>query len=308
MKLSPIDLNLLVVFDAILRTESVSKAADRVGLSKPAMSHALARLRAQAGDQILVRSGKDWILTERARALAPRIYALVDEARNVLSPESDVDPPKLRREFRLHVTDHVLAILGVAVGHAVTREAPSVNLRFLSIQTEDAPALRSGSVDLAIGVFPGLPAEFRTQRLFNDRFVCVLRKELPGIGGRLSMKQFLALGHVLVAPRGRPGSVVDDALAEMGLVRRVARSVPFFLSALDLVAQSDCVVTLSERLARLHAARFGLRVLAPPLALPDYDICQIWHPRVDVDAAHRWLRRLVARVAKTHAPDLGRSR
>ena len=302
MKLSSIDFNLLSALDAILETGSVRKAADRLGLSKPATSHALSRLRVQLGDPILVRAGQDWVLTDRARALTARVHTVLDEARAVLGPGEGLETPTLHREFRIHATDHVLAILGVALGHTVGREAPSVNLRFLPILPDDAPALRSGDVDLAIGVFPGLPGEFRTQRLFRDRFVCVLRRGWASAPRRLTLKDYVAMHHVLVSPRGRPGSVVDEALARLGLHRRVARSVPYFLSALDLVSQSDCVATVSERLARLHAARFDLRVLAPPLELSPYDICQVWHPRVDADPGHRWLRRIVAKEAKTHAP------
>lgn len=303
MKISAVDFNLLSAFDAILHTGSVRKAALQRGLSKPAMSHALARLRVQVGDPILVRSGQDWILTDRARAVAGRVRALVEEARALLGPAAAPDTPSLHREFRIHATDHVLAVIGVALGHAVSREAPSVNLRFLPILPDDAPALRSGDVDLAIGVFPDLPGEFRTQRLFRDHFVCVVRKKLVRPPRRLSIEEYVAMRHVLVSPRGKPGSVVDDALAKVGLQRRVARSVPYFLSALDLVSQSDCVATISERLARTHAAQFDLRILAPPLALPSYEISQVWHPRVDADPAHRWLRRLVAKVAKARAPD-----
>ncbi|MGE0785463.1 MAG: LysR family transcriptional regulator [Sandaracinaceae bacterium] len=301
MKLSPIDLNLLVALDAILTTGSVRLAAERVGLSKPAMSHALRRLRGQLGDEVLVRTGQEWVLTDRARALAPRVRALVDEAHGVLRAAGDVDAASVERQFRIHATDHVLSILGVALGHAIGVEAPHVNLCFLPIQPDDASALRAADVDLAIGVFPGLPGELRTQRLFRDRFVCVIRRARAP--RELTLERYLALKHVLVSPRGRPGSVVDDALAAIGHRRRVARSVPYFLSALDVVSKSEgCIATISERLATMHAERFGLRVLAPPLPLPDYDIHQVWHPRVDSDPEHRWLRRKVARAAKDSAP------
>jgi len=300
MRMKTIDLNLLRVFDAILRTGSVRQAAERVGLSKPATSHALARLRSQLDDDVLVRSGHAWILTERARAAAPRVHALLEEAAMLLGPADPLDAPKLHRQFSISLNDHALSILGVAIGHAVSAEAPSVSLRFLPPLSDDASALRSREIDLAVGVFPELPANFRTQRLLREKLVCVVRTAWREAPQRLSLQSFVTLRHVLISPRGKGPSVVDEALAELGLQRRVARSVPYFLSALDLVSKSDCITTVPERLARLHARRFGLRVLQPPLELPTHDTSQIWHPQSDSDPAHRWIRRVVLQAAKTH--------
>lgn len=297
MKHSPVDLNLLGVLDAILQTASVTRAAEQVGLSKPAMSHALARLRTQIGDPVLVRAGKDWRLSERALAMRERVHELAEGARGVLDREQVFDPKTSTREFTIHLTDHMLALMGTGIGHLVSEEAPHVSLRFLPILADDASPLRSGQVDVALGVFPDLPPEFRTQSLFQERFACVVRKGHPRVKSSMTLKCFVEMKHVLVAPRGRGGSVVDDALAEKKLSRRVTRFVPYFVVALDLVASSDCVVTISERLAHAYADRFKLQVLRPPLALPTYTICQVWHPRIDADPAHRWLRQRIARVA-----------
>lgn len=297
MRASALDFNLLVVLDAILQTESVTRAAERVGLSKPAMSHALARLRAQIGDPVLVRAGKDWRLSERALAMRDLVHDLAEGARAVLASEPAFDPATSTREFRIHLTDHVLALLGVSLGHLVGAQAPNVKLRFLPILSDDASPLR-GQVDVALGVFPDLPPEFRTQALFDERFACVVRKGHPRVKGTLTLKGYVELKHVLVAPRGRDGSVVDDALAERDLTRRVTRFVPYFLAALDLVAHSDCCVTMSERLASAYADRFKLQVLKPPLALPAYTIRQVWHPRIDADPAHRWLRQRILEVSR----------
>lgn len=272
------DLNLLGVLDAILQTESVSRAAERVGLSKPAMSHALARLRVQINDPVLVRAGKDWRLSERARAMRDKVHELAEGARAVLEGEPVFDPKSSRREFTIHLTDHMLALVGLDLGHLISEEAPHVALRFLPIAVDDAGPLRGGQVDLALGVFPDLPPEFLTQALFQERFACVARKGHPQIKGAINLKTFLELNHVLVAPRGRDGSVVDDALAERKLSRRITRFVPYFVGALDLVSRSNCVVTISERLATAYAERFKLQVMRPPLALPEYTICQVWHP------------------------------
>jgi len=297
MKLGRVDFNLLPVLGAILRTQSVSKAATLVGLSKPAASHALARIRTQLGDPILVRAGQRWVLTERARVLAPRVEAALLEVRSVLSAERPFDPKALRREFQIHATDQMLSLLGLALGHAVTELAPHVALRFLPLDVDEASALR-GDVDLALGVFHDLPAELRTQTLFDDRYACVARVGHRAIQGAITLEQFVAARHVVVAPRSAAGNRVDHALAAHKLVRRAVRWVPYYTSAIEMVAASDCIATMSERLARHHAARFGLQVLAPPIALPRCAGAQIWHPRLEAEPAHAWLRRLVARVAK----------
>jgi len=296
MKLEKIDLNLLPLLDAILSRESVGKAAQVVGLSKPAASHALSRLRAQVGDPILVRAGQRWVLTERAAALAPRVRAALTEARAILSSARPFDPGDLRREFRIHATDQILSLIGLEMGYAVSHEAPKVGLRFLTLETEEANALRT-DVDLSIGVFHDLPPELRTQKLFADQFACAVRAGHAKVKGKLSLETYLSLRHVVIAPRGRPGSVVDEALAERGLARRAVRWVPYSSNAIEFVAESDCIATLSELFVRKAAKRFALQVLAPPLALPSCAASQVWHSRLDADPAHSWLRRLIVRVA-----------
>jgi DNA-binding transcriptional LysR family regulator len=296
INLRDVDLNLLVSLDAILATRSVTVAAQRLALSKPAMSHALRRIRTLLGDEVLVRSGKDWVLTARARGLAAPVAALLQTTASLLHDDA-LDLATLDREFKIHTTDHVLSILGVRVGREVGVQAPSVALTFLPVQADDVRELRN-DVDLGIGVFPSLPPEFRKQALFTDRFCCVLRRGHPlARGKRLTLRQYTAMHHVLVAPRGRPGGTADHALAELGERRRVTRSVPYFLSALHCVAESDCIATISLRLAQAHAKRFGLAIVKPPLELPAYTIEQVWHPRVDADPSHAWLRRLIAHVA-----------
>jgi DNA-binding transcriptional LysR family regulator len=291
-----IDLNLLAPLDAVLATESVTAAAERVGLSKPAMSHALHRIRELLGDEILVRSGKHWVLTARATALREPLRELLRATRALLLDRGELDLGSLAREFRIHTTDHVLSILGVAVGREVAREAPNVTLRFLPVQPDDVPELR-GDVDLGIGVFPELPPEFRKQKLFEDQFCVIARRGHPVVRGRITLKQYTQLHHLLVAPRGKPGSAADHALTAAGERRRVLRTVPSFFAALHCVAESDCIATISARLARAHADRFELQIARPPLELPAYAIDQIWHPRVETDPAHVWLRRLIARIA-----------
>jgi DNA-binding transcriptional LysR family regulator len=302
--LRAVDLNLLVTLDALLSEGSVTRAAARLGLSAPATSHALARLRETLDDPLLVRAGRGLVRTPRAEALAPEVTRALEQARRVFAPASAPDPATLERTFTVHATDHALAVLGPALDRIAAAEAPGVVLSFLPNRPDDPERLRDGAIDLAIGVYRDLPAQMRRQRLFEDRFVCVVREGHPTVRRRPSLKRFCALEHVLVAPRGRPGSAVDDALRARDLRRRVVRTVPYFLLGLLLVSRTDHVLTISERVARAMAAPLGLRVVRHPLELPRYALHQLWHPRQDADPAHRWLRDAVHRAAREAAPPL----
>ncbi|MCA9678318.1 MAG: LysR family transcriptional regulator, partial [Myxococcales bacterium] len=274
--MEPSDFALLATLDALLQEGSVTGAARRVGLSTPAMSHALARIRDRLGDPVLVRAGRGMVLTPRAEDLKPRVHTVVEQARQALAPVRPLVPAELDRGFVVHATDHVLAVLGVALDAIVTAEAPGVAVRFVPNTPDDATALRDGGADLAVGIYGELPPEMRTRPLLTDRFVCVVRADHPGVGARLTLAQYVAMGHVQVAPRGQPGGYVDDVLAARGRSRRVVRAVPYFLTALHLVARTDHVLTVSERVARAMAAPLGLRVLEPPLALAPYQLSLVW--------------------------------
>jgi DNA-binding transcriptional LysR family regulator len=293
-----VDLNLLPALDALLQEQSVTRAAERLGLSTPAMSHALARLRTLLRDPLLVRSGRVMVPSPHATAMKTHVRGLVEELGLVLAPPQPADLRRLASTLKILASDYVLLMLGHPLDELGREEAPEVVLAFLPNSLQDAELLREGLADLAVGVYGRLPPELRTQNLFEERLVCVVRADHPEVGTRMTLKRFLALPHIQVAPRGRPGGVVDEALARDGLRRRVTRMVPFFLSALHMVAESDHVLTVPERVAKATASRFGLRLLEPPIELAPYAIRQIWHPRNDVDPAHRWLRSALATIAR----------
>jgi DNA-binding transcriptional LysR family regulator len=297
-----LDLNLLETFDALLQEQSVSRAARRVGLSTPAMSHALARLRATLGDDVLVRAGRDMVPTQRALAMKAEVHDALARARAVLSPQQAFEPARLTREFRVNATDHVVTVLGATLDALARAAAPGVFLRFLPTSTDDAAMLREGAIDLAVGIYADLPPELRTRVLFTDRFVTVLRKGHPVARRRMDLETFLSLDHLQVAPRGRPGGYLDDVLAERGKKRRVTRAVPYFLSALQLVAESDAVLTISERMAARLAAAFDLVVCETPVPLRPYALSLLWHPRQDSSPEHGWLRQLFVDAAAKAAP------
>lgn len=295
------ELGLLVPLDALLQEGSVTGAARRVGLSTPAMSHALARIRARLGDPVLVRSGRGMLLTPRALALKPQVHQVVSDARRTLEPERPFVASALERTFVVHASDYVLTVMGAAVDRILRAEAPGVCVRFVPNTADDLALLRDSGSDLAVGIYGEMPQEMRHRQLLTDRFVCVVRQGHPAATGRFTLAQFVRLSHVQVAPRGKPGGYLDDVLRQRGLSRTVARAVPYFLTALQLVSQTDYVLTVSERLARRYQAPFGLQIFDVPLRLRPYALSLVWHPRLDGDAAHRFLRDVFVRASKEMA-------
>ncbi len=299
------DLNLLVALDALLQEHSVSRAAARLELSTPAMSHALGRLREQLGDPLLVRAGQRMVVTPRGADLRDRVHRIAAEALAVLRPAPTGDIGQTPRTFRITATDHVLAVVGVALDRAA-HAVPAISLHVIPNERNEVVLLRDGALDLAIGVYDyapysELPPDLRIQQLFEERFVCVVRSDHPTVSKSLTLAQYAALEHVQIVPRGQPGGYVDELLAKRGHRRRIARAVPYFLAALALTAESDYVLTVPLRVARRMSARFGLRMVAPPrtLGLEPYHVAQLWHPRNERDAGHRWLRETVMSAAKS---------
>lgn len=301
MSADDLDLGMLTTLDALLSEGSVTLAARRVGLSTPAMSHALARLRVDLGDPLLVRSGRGMVLTPRAEALKPRVHALVVEARATLGPERPFEAATVDRTFVVLATDYVLTLLGATVDRLASDEAPFVGLRVVPNGLDDPERLRSGEADLAIGIYGALPPELQSRRLLTDRLVCVVRRGHPEVARRLSRAQFVRLSHIQVAPRGTPGGYVDDVLREQGSSRRVARAVPYFLTALELAATTNHLLVVPERIATRRAASLGLDVHEVPFDLRPYALSLVWHPRFERDAAHRFARELFTRAAAAEA-------
>ncbi|MCB9525244.1 MAG: LysR family transcriptional regulator [Myxococcales bacterium] len=295
------DLAALAALHALLETGSVTGAARRIGLSTPAMSHALARLRARLGDPLLVRSGRGMARTPRAEALRPAVRAALDAAQAVFRAPEDFDPAQIDRALTLSATDYVWHVLGAALDTALAAEAPGLRLQVVPNAVDDGARLRAGQTDLAIGIYGTLPPELLTRPLLSDRLVCVVRQDHPTVGDTITAAEFAALPHIQVAPRGRPGGYVDEQLALRGLSRRVVRAVPFFRAGLELCAASDRILSVSERIARRLGPELGLRILEPPLPWAPFVLSLVWHPRDDADPAHRWVRDRLQQVADVEA-------
>ena len=302
--LEGLDLNLLVALRALLAERHVTRAAARVGLSQPAMSHALGRLRELLGDALLVRTPGGMQPTARAEAMTvPLERALEDLGRVLASPEP-FEPGRSTRRFRIATNDYMELVLFPRLLARLWREAPGIDVRVPNIGARSNEELAESRIDLAMGVggqfgSPDPPQGIRMQRLVSDRFVCVVREGHPTVKKRLSLDEFVSLPHALVAPRGESGSIVDTALASMGLKRRVAVEVPHFLVAPHVVRETDVILTLAARVAESLGPLLGLRQLAPPIELQGFSMSMVWHERQHADPAHAWLRGLIAAVAKT---------
>ncbi|WP_219114033.1 LysR family transcriptional regulator [Janthinobacterium sp. UMAB-56] len=283
------DLNLLITLDVLLAEGSVTRAARRLRLSPSAMSRALARLRETTGDPLLVRAGRELVPTPRALELRERVGHLVGEALAVLGPAQRLDPRQLAHTFTLRSSDGFVENFGPALLAHIGAQAPGVRLRFVQKVDRESVLLREGSIDLETGVIGSFTSpEVRTRRLFSDRFVGVVRSGHALAQGEISAERYAEGGHVLVARRDQDTGPMDDALAALGLQRTIASIVGGFSAALALAAGSDLIATVPER--HTGNLRAGMFSFALPLCMPDLTVSLMWHPRMDADPAHRWLR------------------
>lgn len=289
------DLNLLIALDVLLAEASVARAARRLRLSPSAMSRTLARLREATGDPLLVRAGRALVPTPRALELRGQVGPLVQIAEAVLRPAETLDLKRLARTFTLRTRDGFIENFGAALLARIGKDAPGVRLRFVPKPDRDSAPLRDGTVDLETGVVgETMGPEVRAQALFRDRFIGVVRKGHPLSKGRVSAKRYAANGHIMVSRRGAAAGPIDEALALLGLDREVVTVVDSFSAALALARGSDLVASVPER----HTAtlRAEMHDFTLPLALAEVTISLLWHPRLDADPAHRWLRGCVLEV------------
>jgi DNA-binding transcriptional LysR family regulator len=300
MLLRGIDTNLIVALSALLQERNVTRAAKSLGLGQSSMSHALARLRVHFDDPLLVQVGRAMVLTERARALIEPVGLAVAQFERVFARQEKFDPATSERTFRIVATDNVEFYLLPKLMGLLTREAPAVDLRMHHLMPDWMDALRNGDVDLKLGRKYKLPSGFRAQDLFEERFVCVVRSGHP-VGGRLTVAEYAELGHVVVAPtlghRDTLSGSVDAALKRHGLRRRVVLTVPHFLVAPFVVAASDLVLTVAERLVSSLSRKLELRTVQLPVQLAAYKLTQVWAERSQTDPGHEWLRAAVSRAA-----------
>lgn len=306
MNIMSVDLGLLPVLEALLRLRSVSRAAEALDMSQPAVSYALARLRTQFRDPLFIRVARGIRPTPRAEALARPLQEVLDRIRaEVLAPPG-FDPATTQRTFVFNMADVGELVFLPALRAHLAAAAPAANIRTVSTPPELLEeALRAGDADLAVGYFPGLQgAGVYQQRLFSHSFVCIVRAGHPRIGSQLTRRQFLEEGHAVVQQEGKSHELFEQALAEQGLSRRVALSVPHYLAIPLLVAESDLIVTVPYGIARSFARMTDLKMLRPPVPVRRADVRQHWHARFHRDPANQWIRGVIASLFVEAAPRL----
>jgi DNA-binding transcriptional LysR family regulator len=294
--MAEIDFNLLTALEALLAEGTVAGAARRLGLSESAMSRTLARLRAATGDPILVRAGRDMVPTPRAEALRREVSTLTQAVRNVLQPDGAAfDPAGLDRIFTIRANESFVETVGAHLVSAAAATAPKVRLNFTPKPDKSVTPLREGLIDLDIGVLGGDAApEVRVQALFRDRFVGVARAGHPLFEGEITAERFAGFGHVVSSRRGHRDGPVDAGLAVLGITRHVAAVVQSFPAALAIVCRSDLLSVAPEAyLLAVAEFRNDLQIFPLPVETAPITVSQMWHPRVDADPAHRWLRGVI---------------
>ncbi len=310
------DLNLLIALDALLASASVAGAARRLGLSASAMSRTLSRLRAVTGDPLLVRAGRNMVLTPYAEAIRERTQNAVFAARSLLRPpSSELNLSTLERAFTLRANEGFVVAFGPSLIAAAAKVAPLARLCFVPKPEKTSGALREGQADLEIGVPGNMGPEIRLQALFRDRFVGVVRKGHPlEQASEITPELYAAYGHVVASRRANKTGSVDEALEGLGMKRNIAARVPSFPAALAVVQVSDLVAHLPESF--LINQPMGDKTGCPatlwsfelPVKTEAITVSQMWHPRLEADPAHRWLRQLVLQVCreKTQAAHAGK--
>ncbi|HVY19332.1 MAG TPA: LysR family transcriptional regulator [Bauldia sp.] len=291
------DLNLLVTLNALLEEGSVVGAARRLRLSPSAMSRALERLRKTVGDPLLVRAGRGLVPTPRATALRAEVGALVDGATTVLRPAEKLDLASLARRFSLRTSEGFVETFGPRLLAIVEKEAPGVILQFVAKPDKESGPLREGQVDIETGVIDADTApEMRTLPLFEDRWIGAVANGHALARGRVTTGRYAAARHILVARRGLHSGEIDAALAAVRHDRKIVTLVNGFSAALALARETDLVATVPGR----HTAglRKGMYTFALPFPVPPFTVSMMWHPRMDGDLAHRWLRGCVREVCR----------
>lgn len=298
MDIRNVDLNLLVALDALLAERSVSRAAVRLHLSQPAASALLARLRELFGDPLLLRSARGMLPTPRALELLGPVRQVLDEIDAIVQPRAAFDPASAAHTFTLSASDYVEYALVPKLVDYLERNAPGVSLEVLPLDLPSvARQMEGGEVDLCITGLQNAPAGLHVRPLYAERIVLVVRRRHPGVGERLSLDEFCALEHIRVSVPGSGFSTqIDQALAALGRRRRTRLAVPHFLLVPEIVARSDMISALPERLARGYAAK--LRIFDPPLDVEGFTVGEIWHERNQRDPAQQWLRDVLMQLAQ----------
>lgn len=300
---TPIDPGLLVALDVLLAERSVTRAARRLGMTQSAVSHKLRALREQLGDPLLVSANRELRPTDRALAIAGPLRAALLDLNAATEHGAEFDPSSSRRTFSLSTADYGELVAIPRIAARLQKLAPDIDLRLEPPYPDLAERLADNRLDAAVAPAVPLPESLKRTKVLTEGFQVVLRRGHPALREPWTLENYLALKHLLIAPRGARGSAVDDLLATRGLRRRVALRVSSFVAAPFIVAESNLCLTAPALLVLSLAKRLRLVTRPVPVPLPPVDTYLYWHPRVDRDPAHRWFRELVLEAIKGAAAE-----
>jgi DNA-binding transcriptional LysR family regulator len=299
-----VDLNLLVVLRTLLETRSVTKTAERSGMSQPAVSRALAKLRQIFDDALLVKAGTVMRPTVRGSELLDPVHKALAGVSDVLANRPPFDPSSTERAFRIATTDYGATVILPRLTELMFSAAPKASLEIAPVDGQTFKSLGEVNVDLAFYSDNPLPPNLRTRDLFRERFACLLRAGHPAIShpeqGRMRLKDYVAFSHILVTVVGGRTGPVDKALAALGHSRHVAVRIPYFATAALVASSSDLILTIPRRAAESFS-NDRLRLVEPPLELPNFGYRMVWHERTHAEPDHAWLRRLILRAVRSES-------
>ena len=298
VNLSRLDLNLLVAFDALLTERSVTRAAARIGLGQPAMSHNLGRLRVLFGDELLTRGADGMRPTPRALALAGPVRMTLAQIQAAVLQHEAFDPATAERAFRIGIADSIEVAIVPGLMARLRREAPGVSLRLRPLnQLTILDDLDTGALDIAVGVFGHGQLHHKRRPLYRENFLCVFNPALLKFSSPISLDDYLSVPHVLTSLGDEAHGAVDEALAKLKLKRNIALTTPGFLAVPFVVARAPLISTMPSRLARYFAETFHLATSPAPVELPNLAVSLLWHASFDQDLGHLWLRQTISAVA-----------
>jgi len=306
--MAKLDLDWLGIFVEIYKTQSVSRAAERLGIAQSTASMALNKLRRHFGDKLFCRTSRGMEPTPKALSIYPGLrdaLAGIEEARGTRSVFA---PAEAERAFRICVTDISEIVLLPRLLNHLKQRAPHISIESERISTDSPRRLESGEVDLAVGFLPVMDAGFYQQTFFDEHFVCLAAANHPRIRGKLTKRAFCAEGHIVVSTTGTGLSIVDKWLAQQGVERRVMLRLSSFLGGARIVAQTELLVIVPSRLGAALASQERVQVLAPATLLPSFQVKQHWHERFHADAGSVWLRRTMAELFVANAASPRRAR
>jgi len=310
MELARLDLNLLLVFHHLLREKRVSAVATVLGMSQPAVSSALGRLRASLGDELFLRTQRGMAPTPYALQLAEPVATALDGLQQALNVRASFDPPSSERSFTLAMTDVGEMYFLPVLMDTLAQAAPGVTLNVVAVTSASLrDDMASGRTDLALGLLPQLQAGYFQQALFRQPYMCLMRQGHPlATADALTLLDFAAASHVRVIAAGTGHGRVDEALERQGLHRRIRLTVPNYVALGDVLSHSDLIATVPERFAQRVTGPFDLTTRPLPLHMEGSVIHQFWHARLHKDPGHQWLRELVAQCfgdgSKAHAEQM----